>query len=392
MTYTAINARGETISYSDAKRHLFFFSMFTPLVPMLSIGLYFLSGGALAATLIPLVFVFGMIPIADAWLGEDFDNPPAEVLPAMEADSYYRNLAIATVPLYWASFLATTIFVGTQSLPWWSIVALILGVGTVNGGCIALGHELGHKQNRVDQIFGMLANNVVGYAHFRVEHNRGHHTWVATPEDPASSRYGEFDLSLRAAGIAGRFRARLAQRGGAPGQARPSRVVAAQRNFAGFRARARRRLRADGNAGMAGSAVHSRASFHRLVRADAGQLCRALWAAAPKTAERPLSARRAAPFVEHQPHLLEPADVPPAAPFRPPRQSDEALSGAAGLQGLPRLPSGYPGMYLLAAIPPLWFRVMNPKVMAWAGGDIGKVNATPEARASATYGSHEARA
>ena len=50
---------------------------------------------------------------------------------------------------------------------------------------------------------------------------------------------------------------------------------------------------------------------------------------------------------------------------------------------LPRLPSGYPGMYLIAAIPPLWFRVMNPKVMAWAGGDIGKVNATPEASASA---------
>ena len=35
---------------------------------------------------------------------------------------------------------------------------------------------------------------------------------------------------------------------------------------------------------------------------------------------------------------------------------------------------GYPGMYLLAAIPPLWFRVMDPKVMAWAGGDLSKVN------------------
>ena len=41
---------------------------------------------------------------------------------------------------------------------------------------------------------------------------------------------------------------------------------------------------------------------------------------------------------------------------------------------LPRLPSGYPGMYLLAAIPPLWFRVMDPKVVAWAGGDFDKVN------------------
>ena len=31
-------------------------------------------------------------------------------------------------------------------------------------------------------------------------------------------------------------------------------------------------------------------------------------------------------------------------------------------------------MFLLAAIPPLWFRVMNPKVMAWANGDLTKVN------------------
>ncbi len=44
---------------------------------------------------------------------------------------------------------------------------------------------------------------------------------------------------------------------------------------------------------------------------------------------------------------------------------------------LPRLPSGYPGMYLLAAIPPLWFRIMDPKVIAWASGDVSKVNLAP---------------
>ncbi|MEL6123072.1 MAG: alkane 1-monooxygenase, partial [Bacteroidota bacterium] len=29
------------------------------------------------------------------------------------------------------------------------------------------------------------------YMHFNIEHNRGHHKWVSTPHDPASSRYGE---------------------------------------------------------------------------------------------------------------------------------------------------------------------------------------------------------
>ena len=44
---------------------------------------------------------------------------------------------------------------------------------------------------------------------------------------------------------------------------------------------------------------------------------------------------------------------------------------------LPRLPSGYPGCYGLAAIPPLWFRVMNPKVLEWADGDMDKINLQP---------------
>ena len=55
---------------------------------------------------------------------------------------------------------------------------------------------------------------------------------------------------------------------------------------------------------------------------------------------------------------------------------------------LPRLPSGYPGCYGLAAIPPLWFKVMDRKVMDWADGDLTKVNVSPRHRAKleARYG------
>jgi alkane 1-monooxygenase len=42
-------------------------------------------------------------------------------------------------------------------------------------------------------------------------------------------------------------------------------------------------------------------------------------------------------------------------------------------------------------IPPLWFRVMDPKLMQWAGGDIRKVNVDPAKRAKlyAKYGAKE---
>ena len=33
-------------------------------------------------------------------------------------------------------------------------------------------------------------------------------------------------------------------------------------------------------------------------------------------------------------------------------------------EDVPQLPTGYAGMVLLALAPPLWFRVMNPKVLA----------------------------
>ena len=64
-------------------------------------------------------------------------------------------------------------------------------VGTVAGVAINTAHELGHKKERVERVLSKLALAQSGYGHFYVEHNRGHHNRVATPEDPASSRLGE---------------------------------------------------------------------------------------------------------------------------------------------------------------------------------------------------------
>ena len=46
-------------------------------------------------------------------------------------------------------------------------------------------------------------------------------------------------------------------------------------------------------------------------------------------------------------------------------------------EDLPRLPSGYPGSFGLAALPFLWFRVMDPKLIRWAGGELDKLNLDP---------------
>ena len=109
---------------------------------------------------------------------------------ALERDNWYRALLFTSIPIAWMSFLATAWAIGTLDLPWWAMAGLALGSGVMSGGMLTVGHELGHKPNRLDQAGGKLACALTGYAHFCIEHNRGHHVEVATPHDPASARIG----------------------------------------------------------------------------------------------------------------------------------------------------------------------------------------------------------
>ena len=70
-------------------------------------------------------------------------------------------------------------------------VGLALTVAMVSGIAINTAHELGHKRDGLERWLSKIALAQSGYGHFFVEHNRGHHVRVATPEDPASSRMGE---------------------------------------------------------------------------------------------------------------------------------------------------------------------------------------------------------
>jgi len=57
---------------------------------------------------------------------------------------------------------------------------------------------------------------------------------------------------------------------------------------------------------------------------------------------------------------------------------------------LPQLPSGYFGMFPLSWVPPLWFKVMDPRLLALTHvqGDLDRVNVDPKRRARiyARYG------
>jgi alkane 1-monooxygenase len=93
--------------------------------------------------------------------------------------------------LWQAALLALGVFLA-QGAAWPAAVALGLAVGGISGSQgITFAHELGHSRSRGDRLCAWLLMSSVLYAHFMVEHYRGHHALAATQDDPASARRGE---------------------------------------------------------------------------------------------------------------------------------------------------------------------------------------------------------
>jgi len=387
MAFTGRTEDGRTVSYTDGKRHLYFLSLFLPMVPTLSVIGFLLTGNVLM-TLVPLLFIFGVVPAADAILGEDTNNPPDEVVDAMAADNYYRILCILSVPLFWVGFVSTALLVGTQELPWWSILALVVGVGTINGGCLTTGHELGHKHSPIDRFFAKLACAVCGYAHFCIEHNRGHHVWVSTPEDPASSRMGETIYHFATRELPGTFRRGWEQE--ALRMSKRGKSVWSFENdilqgYAITLAVAAVLIAVGGWVVLPFIVAHHFFGWYGLTQANYVEhygLLRQKRANGRYEAVEPRHSWNTNHIFSNLItfHLQRHSDHH-ANPQRP-------YQSLRDFPDLPRLPSGYPGMYLLAAIPPLWFRVMDKKVMEWAKGDLTKVNVHKPAlgKLTAAYG------
>ena len=68
-----------------------------------------------------------------------------------------------------------------------SKIGLALSVGVMGGIGINTAHELGHKKDSLERWLSKITLAQTCYGHFYIEHNRGHHVRVATPEDPAGT-------------------------------------------------------------------------------------------------------------------------------------------------------------------------------------------------------------
>ena len=361
--------------YVDRKRIGWLLSVLFPLLPVAAIGLQ-IALGSEWLLFVPLLVVYGVVPLLDVLLGEDVSNPPEAAVAKLESDRYYRALTWLTVPIHYVSLVIMAYWAVSTSLGWPGWLALAWSAGLVGGLAVNTGHELGHKRTTLEQVLARLALAVPGYGHFGVEHNFGHHRAVATPEDSASARFGESIYCFARREIPGGMRRALAIE--ARRQARRGRgfwtpgneilqswlvtllVQGALITWLGWEA-------------LAFLLVHNAVAWWQLTSANYVEHYGLLRARLPGGGYE-----RCRPHHSWNSNHL----VSNLLLFHLERHSDHHAHPQRRYQSLrdfpdlPRLPGGYFGMFVLAYLPPLWFRVMNPRLLALphVQNDLSRVN------------------
>jgi alkane 1-monooxygenase len=371
----------ERPDWRDGKRYLWLLGAAVPAFPFAGWGLVNATSLGLFWWMGPM-FVYLVIPALDIFFGDDASNPPEEIVAWLEQDRYYRFVTYAFLPLQLvAFFVGFWLMTRHGGLPVVDRLGIAFTLGTLNGIAINTAHELGHKKEHLERWFARIALAPSGYGHFFIEHNRGHHVRVATPQDPASSRLGESFWAFWPRTVGGSLRS----------------------SWRLERTRLRR--------------MDRRVLTLRNDVLNAWAMTLLLWAAVVAVfgvgtlpylviqAVFAFSLLEAVNYLEHYGLVRQQLEngrwerVDPRHSwnnnhvvtnlflYQLQRHSDHHANPTRRYQALrhfeqsPQLPSGYATMIVLCYFPPLWRRVMDHRVLEHYNGDISLANIAPGKRA-----------
>lgn len=367
------------IQYKDPKKYMWLLSVIAPFAAPLGPIMYMYTGHTQWLWVFLAFFYLGL-PVLDYMFGEDKQNPPEQAVPELENTAYYKVITYLLVPIITFGFLFNVIFLATHDLHWLHWLAVAITTGSLLGFGLNLGHEMGHKKRKLDKALALFTLSLGGYGHFSVEHNRGHHRDVATPEDPATSRMGEHIYEFMLREIPGAFKRAWHLEG--------ERLERAGKS----------RWNIDNEILQAGAMT---VVLYTALIATFGLpmvpvlAVVAFWGAFQLTSANYIEhyglMRQKLPNGQYErcaPHHSWNSNhlVSNLVVFQLQRHSDHHANPARSYQSLrdfpelPSLPSGYFGMFLIAYVPPLWFAVMNPRLLAVAGKNAQKINIQPRKR------------
>lgn len=133
------------------------------------------------------LIAFALHPVLDTILGQD---PKAGV--STPSTGFGEAILLAYPPIQLALLAWSLHHFATANLAPFEAFGLVVSIGLSTGAIgITAAHELVHRRKRWERGLGVMLLAMVSYSHFRIEHVHGHHRHIATPKDPASSRLGE---------------------------------------------------------------------------------------------------------------------------------------------------------------------------------------------------------
>jgi len=324
-----------------------------------------LAGYALGGwlTFLTVFIAFVVVPLFDFVLGANTLNPTPEEEATLDEARDFKLLTWIAAPvqvalMFWGAWVA-----GTKNLSWVETAGLTVSVGIVGGAMgINVSHELIHRYRPFETFLGKAMLWSVSYLHWSIEHVAGHHRRVATPQDPATARYGESVYAFL-----------------------PRTIID---SFISAWTIERHRLK---KKGLAEYGFHNRILRYLAATAALAVGLGLLWGAAAVAfflvqSLVAITLLEIVNYIEHYGLLrrrvsdTEFEEVTPVHSwnasqrltnyflFNLQRHSDHHARAHIRYQLLrhldesPQLPTGYAGMVLLTLVPPLWFAVMNKRV------------------------------
>ncbi len=398
---------GTTEDWKDKKRYLWLLGLLVPGFGVIAVVTYAQFDFAPILWIGPIL-ILGGIPILDLIFGLDSSNPPDDIIEALENDKYYRWITYAYLPIQYFVLIAAMYMVTVGNpiagladlfgakdaladgafaqlvrdfdLSLLDKIGLAISIGCVGGIGINTAHELGHKKEANERWLSKIALAQSAYGHFYIEHSRGHHVRVATPEDPASSRLGENFYQFWPRTVSGSLKSaweleakRYKRKGTHPFHIGNEVLNAWAMTVVLFGALAiwlgvgvLPFLAIQAVVGFSLLEVINYLEHYGMCRQKVG----------PEGRQR---YERVAPR-----HSWNSNNIPTnVLLYHLQRHSDHHANPVRRYQALrdfeesPTLPTGYAGSIVLAIIPPLWRKVMDQRVIDHLGGDITLANIAP---------------
>ncbi|MCB9231482.1 MAG: alkane 1-monooxygenase [Bacteroidia bacterium] len=310
-----------------------------------------------------IIYVFGVVVAVEFFLPANTDNLSKVEEEIVRKDKLYDLMIWSLVPAQFGLLILFFFSINQEGLQSWELAGRVLAMGTICGAiAINVAHELGHRNTRFEQFLSKSMLLTTLYMHFFIEHNRGHHKNVSTPEDPASSRRGEIVYTFWFRSVVNSY-------------------ISAWRLEAA-------RLKKKGHAFLS---LHNEMIWYHLIQAGAilavylaFNLMTMLYFVA--AAVMGFLLLETVNYIEHYGLQRQKVDgkyyetVKPCHSwnsnhilgrmilFELSRHSDHHFRASRPYQVLrhfedaPQMPTGYPGMVLLSLLPPLWFYVMHRQI------------------------------